>query len=145
MNDDNFNDQSQHLTPSLEFGRCSGSDNNGDSGGRISSGGDDDGKAMGQRQRLIRRSAVRGGEHGVSQPWRMSMSGGHLGSARERLHTVRREEFRDDDNRRIIGGNEVYIGEHTWHVAIALDGVFFCGGALIADRFVITAAHCVMT
>lgn len=139
MNDDNFNDQSQHLTPSLESGRCGGS------GGRSNSGGDDDASAMSQRQRLIRRSAVREGEHGVLQPWRMRRSGGHFGSARERLHTVRREEFRDGDNRRIIGSDEAYIGEHTWQVAIALDGVFFCGGALIADRFVITAAHCVMT
>ncbi|XP_060871513.1 uncharacterized protein LOC132945771 isoform X1 [Metopolophium dirhodum] len=136
MNDDNFYDQSQHLTPSLETGRCGGS------GDRSNSGGDDEGNAMSRRQRLIRRSAVR---DGVLQPWRMRRSGGHLGSARERLHTVRREEFRDGDNRRIIGGDEAHIGEHTWQVAIALDGVFFCGGALIADRFVITAAHCVMT
>jgi len=134
MNDDNFIDQSQHLTPSLETGRCGGS------GGRSNSGGDDDGNAMSERQRLIRRSAVRGGEHGVLQPWRMRRSGGHFGSDRERQHTVR-----DGDNRRIIGSDEAYIGEHTWQVAIALDGVFFCGGALIADRFVITAAHCVMT
>lgn len=49
------------------------------------------------------------------------------------------------DNRRIIGGTDAEIGEHTWQAAIALDGLFFCGGALIADRFVITAAHCVMT
>eukprot|EP00102_Acyrthosiphon_pisum_P007223 XP_003241807.1 PREDICTED: inactive serine protease 39 [Acyrthosiphon pisum] len=145
MNDDNFNDQSRHLTPSLESGRCGGSGGSGDSGGRSNSGGDDDGNTMIQRQRLIRRSAAHGGEHDVLQPWRMRRSGSHLGSARDRLHTVRREEFRDGDNRRIIGSDEAYIGEHTWQVAIALDGVFFCGGALIADRFVITAAHCVMT
>ncbi|XP_015364540.1 PREDICTED: plasma kallikrein-like [Diuraphis noxia] len=139
MNDDNFNEQSPHLTPSLESGRCGGSGGSGDRGGK------NDGHSMIQRQRLKRRSAIRGGVHDVLQPLRMGLSAGHLGSARERLHTVQREDFMDGDNRRIIGSDEAYIGEHTWQVAIALDGVFFCGGALIADRFVITAAHCVMT
>ncbi|KAL5239893.1 hypothetical protein ACI65C_007303, partial [Semiaphis heraclei] len=139
MDDDIFNQQSSHQTPSLGSGRCAGSGGSGDRGG------ENDGKLMNQRQRLIRRSAIRGGVHDVSQPLRMSQSGGHFGSVSERLHTVRREELMDGDNRRIIGSDEAYIGEHTWQVAIALDGVFFCGGALIADRFVITAAHCVMT
>lgn len=63
---------------------------------------------------------------------------------------MRRREFQDvrdsgHNNRRIVGGDDSIVGEHTWHVAIAMDGLFFCGGALIADRFVITAAHCVMT
>jgi len=136
---DNFNQQLPHLTPSLESGRCGGSSSSGDNVG------ENDGNSVIQRRRLIRRSEVHGGVHHVLQPLRMSLSGGHLGSTRERLHTVRREEVIDGDNRRIIGSDEAYIGEHTWQVAIALDGVFFCGGALIADRFDITAAHCVMT
>ncbi|XP_025201404.1 uncharacterized protein LOC112598950 [Melanaphis sacchari] len=137
MNDDNFDDQSPHLMPSLGTGRCGGS------GGSGVSGSSSDGNPMSQR--LLRRSVVRRDVQDVLQPWRMSRPERHLGSARERLNTVRREEFRDGDNRRIIGSDEVDIGELTWQVAIALDGVFFCGGALISDRFVITAAHCVMT
>lgn len=136
MNDDNSGDQSPHLMPSLESGRCGGSSGNGDKG----SSSDD-----GMSQRRLRRSSVRDGMHDTLQPWRMSPSEHRFGSTRERLHTVRREESRDGDNRRIIGSDEADVGEHTWQVAIALDGVFFCGGALIADRFVITAAHCVMT
>jgi len=139
MNDDNSNDQSPHLMPSLESGRCGGSNGNSDKGSSGGSGGD----GMGQRR--LRRSAVRDGVHDTLQPWLMSRSERRFGSTRERLHTVRREESRDGDNRRIIGSDEADVGEHTWQVAIALDGVFFCGGALIADRFVITAAHCVMT
>ncbi|KAF0773703.1 vitamin K-dependent protein C-like [Aphis craccivora] len=139
MNDDNSDDQSPHLMPSLESGRCGGSSGNSDKGSSGGSGGD----GMGQRR--LRRSAVRDGVHDTLQPWRTSRSERRFGSTRERLHTVRREESRDGDNRRIIGSDEADVGEHTWQVAIALDGVFFCGGALIADRFVITAAHCVMT
>jgi len=65
------------------------------------------------------------------------------------LRRRRRREYgrpdADHGNRRIVGGDEADVGEYAWHAAIALDGVFFCGGALIADRFVITAAHCIMT
>lgn len=58
---------------------------------------------------------------------------------------TRRRRHDNNNNRRIVGGDEANVGEYTWHVAIALDGSFFCGGALIADRFVVTAAHCLMT
>ncbi|KAI5740200.1 hypothetical protein M8J76_001541 [Diaphorina citri] len=47
--------------------------------------------------------------------------------------------------RRIILGGEADIGEFPWQVAIALDGMFFCGGALLNEHFVLTAAHCIMT
>lgn len=47
--------------------------------------------------------------------------------------------------RRIISGTEADIGEFPWMVAIGLNKMFFCGGALISDIFVLTAAHCFMT
>jgi secreted trypsin-like serine protease len=49
---------------------------------------------------------------------------------------------------RIVGGNPADPGEWPWAVALVdpteegADGQF-CGGALIADRWVLTAAHCV--
>ncbi|XP_066904660.1 enteropeptidase [Halyomorpha halys] len=47
--------------------------------------------------------------------------------------------------RRIVSGTDAYLGEFPWTVAIGLDNMFFCGGALISEKFVVTAAHCLMT
>lgn len=47
--------------------------------------------------------------------------------------------------RRIITGMDAEIGEFPWMVAIGLNKMFFCGGALISDEFILTAAHCFMT
>ncbi|RWS11937.1 Clotting factor B-like protein [Dinothrombium tinctorium] len=48
---------------------------------------------------------------------------------------------------RIVGGTEAYPGEFPWSVAIfekTLDGklVHICGGSILTDRFILTAAHC---
>jgi len=50
---------------------------------------------------------------------------------------------------RIVGGTEVQIGAHPWLAAIGYkvmgqDAVQYqCGGSLISDRYILTAAHCV--
>jgi len=42
----------------------------------------------------------------------------------------------------IVGGFEAEEHEWPWIVALFIDDMWFCGGALISDEFVLTAAHC---
>lgn len=44
----------------------------------------------------------------------------------------------------IIGGEEAYLGQFPYAVSIQVDENHLCGGAIIDDRFVLTAAHCVI-
>ena len=45
------------------------------------------------------------------------------------------------DPRRIVGGEDTDVRDHPWQVALSVDGGF-CGGALIAQNWVLSAAHC---
>merc|ERR1711894_348268 len=43
---------------------------------------------------------------------------------------------------RIVGGHEAQENEWPWQVALFIDNAWFCGGALISENYVMTAAHC---
>ena len=44
---------------------------------------------------------------------------------------------------RIFGGNETEPNEYPWVVFLSIGGTSLCGGSIIGDRHVLTAAHCV--
>nr|WBB44917.1 mannose-binding lectin-associated serine protease precursor [Chrysogorgia stellata] len=44
----------------------------------------------------------------------------------------------------IVGGNDAVQGSYPWHAYIKLDGAGICGGSLLNEFWVITAAHCVV-
>ncbi|KAJ8347901.1 hypothetical protein SKAU_G00264900 [Synaphobranchus kaupii] len=59
------------------------------------------------------------------------------------LPTIVTKEPQDN---RIVGGNEVTPGEIPWQVAL-IDKrtlVGFCGGSILSERWIITAAHCLL-
>lgn len=64
------------------------------------------------------------------------------------LLTISANVFAQDFSSRIIGGEEAEDGEYPWAVALVSSGSSnafngqFCGGALIGNQWVLTAAHC---
>ncbi|KAK8400277.1 hypothetical protein O3P69_003171 [Scylla paramamosain] len=59
-----------------------------------------------------------------------------------RLNSNKRGCGRRGTNLRIVGGESANLHEWPWMALVLLPGGF-CGGALINDRFVLTAAHCI--
>ena len=45
--------------------------------------------------------------------------------------------------RRVVGGQVAGTSEFPWMVALIIGHLNLCGGSIIADRWILTAAHCV--
>ena len=59
------------------------------------------------------------------------------------------QSFVPEINRRIVGGSEANFGQFPWQAQIWTfkpyndTPIFSCGGTLISDELILTAAHCV--
>lgn len=54
---------------------------------------------------------------------------------------LRSQSVCEDPRPRIVGGEDTDIKDHPWQVALVIDGKF-CGGVIISDNWLLTAAHC---
>ncbi|XP_004526983.1 trypsin alpha-3 [Ceratitis capitata] len=55
-----------------------------------------------------------------------------------------RNVFGADGNQRIVGGTPVMVKQYPYYVRLHYGSEFKCGGSLIRDNAVLTAAHCVV-
>lgn len=46
------------------------------------------------------------------------------------------------DPTKVVGGNASVVGDHPWQVALFRNNVFICGGAILDQYTIVTAAHC---
>ena len=51
--------------------------------------------------------------------------------------------FKERNHEKIVGGTVALPNEFPWLVSLEYYGHYYCGGALISDRLVLTAAHCI--
>ncbi|KAJ2950824.1 hypothetical protein O0L34_g9095 [Tuta absoluta] len=47
----------------------------------------------------------------------------------------------DKDNK-IVGGQETTIEEHPYQVSFIVNNSYFCGGFIVSEKYILTAAHC---
>ena len=47
------------------------------------------------------------------------------------------------DEQRVVGGRPTEAYDYPWMAGLLFKGSIYCGGTLINDRYVATAAHCV--
>jgi len=43
---------------------------------------------------------------------------------------------------RIVNGQEAVVGQFPWQASLKQNGYHFCGGSLVASKYIVSAAHC---
>ena len=63
---------------------------------------------------------------------------------KEGLRCTRSNELNKNGNQYIVGGSVTEKGRYPWQVGLRIDfdESYFCGGSILSDDWVITAAHC---
>ncbi|XP_016973215.1 trypsin alpha-3 [Drosophila rhopaloa] len=46
---------------------------------------------------------------------------------------------------RIVGGVATSIADHPWQVSLQRNGAHFCGGSIISNNIIVSAAHCLIS
>lgn len=46
------------------------------------------------------------------------------------------------DEDRIVGGQEAFIEDHPYQVSFIVNNSYFCGGFIVSENYILTAAHC---
>ncbi|XP_075162324.1 venom protease [Haematobia irritans] len=68
---------------------------------------------------------------------------GHIANDAVQQHTCSCRCGERNDESRIVGGTTTGVSEYPWMARLSYFNRFYCGGTLINDRYVLTAAHCV--
>lgn len=75
----------------------------------------------------------------TTEEWRPNMAARIPGP---KHFPVFKNDTKSEPDNRIINGIPAKRGQFPWQVAIISDDNYFCGGSLISDTWVLTAAHC---
>ncbi|XP_063375184.1 trypsin-3-like [Cydia amplana] len=47
-----------------------------------------------------------------------------------------------NENNKIVGGQEAWIEDHPYQVSFIVNNSYFCGGFIVSEIYILTAAHC---